>query len=1181
MQKNCITPLLWAEKSPHATFKKTPIIMKSLFFACLIGSAGLVQATNTYAQTTTVSLHVENQTVGDVLQQIESKTDFSFFFNNRHVDLNRQVSISMNETNIFKILDAVFDGTDVVYQVVDNRIVLSKRNETLPLVQQSGKKITGTVLDATGMPVIGANVMVKGTTNGTITDMDGKFSLDVEEGAILVVSYIGFSNQEIKVGNQTSLSVTLKEDSKALDEVVVVAFGTQKKSNLTASVATVDAEALANRPVANVSQALQGVSPGLNIMAANEGGALNSNPSINIRGTGTIGEGSSSAPLVLIDGVEGDMNLINTQDIENISVLKDAGASAIYGSRAAFGVILITTKKGKEGRTTVNYNNNFRWATPTKLPSFLDSYSFNTYFNEAAANAGLGAQYTPEVMEKTKLFMEGKIPYGTEYDANGIWKKNMESFGNTEWFGVYYKDWSFSQEHNLSVSGGTDKANYYISTNFQDLGSDQNYGNEDYKRYTFNSKINTKPFKWLDVNANIKFSRKDYQAPSYQMNQVYYHSMPRRRPSNPLYTPDGQFNKESQLNEIDHGGMYNEDLDIFYQQVQLVFTPLKDWKIFAEGNFRIDRSEKHTDVQVILERKEDGSYFPMDRDDGLGGRSYVREETGRTNYINPNIYTQYNKSFKSGHNLAVMAGFQAELNRYKSIFAQRDGIISPEVPSLGNTTSTTAYSMGSTIYEWATVGFFGRVNYDYQGKYLAEVNYRYDGSSRFNREQRWNSFPSFSLAWNLARESFMEDSQDFLNMLKIRASYGNLGNQATNEIYPFYTAMDLKQGGGSWLINGQQPNIANPAKPISPFLTWETVTSYNLGLDFGLFNNRLSGTFEYYWRYTNDMVAPGEEIPNTAGVASPYTNNAQMRTNGWDLNIGWRDVLDSGLSYGVNFVLSDNQSKILKYPNATKTIFNSDGTNRYYEGAMLGDIWGYEVIDLARNEEQMKEHLASLPNGGQDALGSNWAAGDVMYADLNNDGKIDGGKGVVGDSGDRKIIGNNTPRYNFGLTLNAAYKGFDISLFFQGTMKRDMWLTGLYFWGADNGYWQSTALKETMDYFRPADTDSYFGPNVDGYLPRPLLQGDQKNKQTSTMYLQNAAYMRLKNLQIGYTFPKEFMNRINISNLRVFLSADNIFTISGLKADAYDPEVLNGYGAGSGKAAPLKTTISCGLSVTL
>lgn len=1145
----------------------------------------LMLATFSQVVNSQITLKEKEQPIRKILETIEKKSTYHFFYNTNFLVLDRKVSIELIDASIETIMSKLLTGTKLSYKLENNNLIVLTLTEAKSLIDAESiqkKKTAGTVIDANGEPIIGASVTIKGTSIGTITDINGSFQLEVPENtSMLEISYIGYIKQFIKANTNTIISITMVEDAQKIDEVVVVAFGTQKKSNLTAAVATVNAKELSNRPVANVSQALQGISPGLNITSPSKGGALNEVAGVNIRGIGSIGQGSKSSPLILIDGIEGDMNLINTQDIENISILKDAGASAIYGSRAAFGVILITTKKGQEGKTTVNYNNSLRWATPTKLPSFLNGYEFNTYFNEAAANAGLGAQYSPEVMEKTKLFMEGKLPYATEYDSNGIWKKNLDSWGNTEWFDVYYKDWSFSQEHNISLSGGVNKINYYISGNYQNLGSDQNYGDEVYGRYAFNAKINAKPFDWLDVNANIKFSRKNYQAPSYQMEQVYYHSMPRRRPSNPLYTPDGILNKESQLNEMDHGGMYNEDVDVLFQQLQFVLKPMKNWQIFADFNYRIDRIEKHKDVQLILERKEDGSYFPMARDDGNGGRSFVEEQALRTNYFNPNAYTKYEKSFKSGHTFSVMAGFQAELSQYKRIHARRDGLISPEIPSLGNTTSSKAYGMGSDLNEWATVGFFGRLNYDYQGKYLAEVNYRYDGSSRFNRQQRWNSFPSASAAWNIARESFMEDLQGLIGNLKLRGSYGNLGNQATDNIYPFYSAMKLGMGNGAWLLNYQRPNSAGAADPISPLLTWETVTSYDLGLDLSMLNNRLTGSFDYFWRTTNNMVAPGEELPNTAGVTSPYTNNAQMRTNGWELSLGWRDILKSGFSYGATLVLSDNQSKILHYPNATKTIFDGDGNQRYYNESMLGEIWGYKTIDLARTNEQMENHLASLPNGGQSALGTNWAAGDLMYADLNGDGKIDGGKGLVGDSGDKTVIGNNTPRYNFGVTLNAAYKGFDISIFFQGTMKRDVWLTGLYFWGTDGGYWQSTALKETQDYFRAADTNSYFGPNVNGYLPRPLLAQDGKNKKVSTQYLQNAAYMRLKNLQIGYTVPNNLIHKIGINNLRVYLSADNLYTISGLKAKAYDPEVLDGYGNGSGKAAPLKTTISCGVSITL
>lgn len=446
MQKNCITPLLWAEKSPHATFKKTPIIMKSLFFACLIGSAGLVQATNTYAQTTTVSLHVENQTVGDVLQQIENKTEFSFFYNNRHVDLNRRVSVSMNETNIFKILDAVFDGTDVVYQVVDNRIVLSKRNETLPLVQQSGKKITGTVLDATGMPVIGANVMVKGTTNGTITDMDGKFSLDVEKGATLVVSYIGFSDQEIKIGNQTSLSVTLKEDAEALDELVVVGYGTQTKKDLTGAVASVNLEnsIINQKPVTNVFQAVKGSVPGLNIGQASTAGGV---PSFSVRGTNSIS--ANNSPLVVIDGfVGGSIESVNPLDIESMTVLKDAASAAIYGSQAANGVILITTKRGKSDKPRITGNVNIGIQDWAHLPDMMNGEEYLQFLTDKALAANPN---TTALSPKDLLTAKEYEAYSQGHEID--WYKEASQS-------------SIIQNYQLSVDGATDKMNYYFSANY-------------------------------------------------------------------------------------------------------------------------------------------------------------------------------------------------------------------------------------------------------------------------------------------------------------------------------------------------------------------------------------------------------------------------------------------------------------------------------------------------------------------------------------------------------------------------------------------------------------------------------------------------------------------------------------------------------------------------------------------
>lgn len=1130
-------------------------------------------ASQAKSQNVKVSLDKVSVELKDVLDAIEKQTNY-LFISNRQVDLTQKVSIQVKDETVEKVLADVLKNTGLTFTVEGVNIILRKE-ETTSASSQQKKRITGRIVDKNGDPIIGANVIEKGTSNGVITDLDGNYSLEVTSGTMLQVSYIGYVSQDIVIGSQSVYNLTLSEDSQVIDEVVVVAFGTQKKANLTAAVASVDAKEISERPVANITQALQGVSPGLNVIANNMGGTLNSSPTIDIRGTGTIGQGSTSSPLVLIDGVPGDMNMINMQDVENISILKDGASASIYGSRAAFGVILITTKSGEKGKVRINYNNNLSWSTPTKLPSFVNSYDFAQYFNEVARNSGLGDFYTEEVMQKTKDYIDGKIDYSTEYDDNGVWKKNMQSWGNTEWFDVYYKDWSFSQEHNISVNGGGDAMRYYISGNYKTLGSDQNYGNENYKRYTLNGKINADPFPWLKVNYNMKFSRKNYTAPNYQTNSLYYHSMPRRRPSNSVYTPDGIFNKESQLNEIVNGGDYTDDLDILYQQLSLIVEPIDKWQIFMEGNMRIDREDTHREWKVIKERKEDGTYFNMDRDDGMGGRSRVEELSAKTNYLSSNIYSKYQFTLEDKHNFNVMAGFQAEVNKYKDISAGRDGMISESVPTIGNTVSDT-YSIGSTLFEWATAGFFGSVNYDYAGKYLLELKYRYDGSSRFLRGNRWKHYPSVSAAYNIARESFMEPYNHIVNTLKVRASYANLGNQNTSDYYPFYSAMNLGVGTGSWLINFLRPNVANPPDVISPMLTWETVKSYDIGLDWGFFNNRLTGSADYFWRYTNDMVAHGEELPNVVGVESPYTNNARMLTKGWELSIAWRDRLASGLGYGVTFVMSDALSEILSYPNSTMNI------SQYYQGQKLGEIWGYETNGLAKTNQEMEAHLASLPNGGQDALGTNWAAGDIMYKDLNGDGKIDGGQGVLGNTGDRVVIGNETPRYNFGLTLDADYKGFDFRVFFQGVLKRDKWLSGLYMYGVDGTYWQSTCLEETMDYFRPADTDSYFGPNVDGYLPRPLLGASaNNNKAVNSQYLQNAAYMRCKNIQIGYTFPEKITSRIGLNNLRMYLSAENVFTVSGLKAEAFDPEVLDGHAAGSGKAAPLKKTISFGLNITL
>ncbi len=547
--------------------------------------------------------------------------------------------------------------------------------------------------------------------------------------------------------------------------------------------------------------------------------------------------------------------------------------------------------------------------------------------------------------------------------------------------------------------------------------------------------------------------------------------------------------------------------------------------------------------------------------------------------MNINAYTEYSHSLESGHNFKAMVGFQAERLSQTKFGLQRNGIIVPGLPEVDITTGldyqgnpVTPSTNGSRA-RWSTAGFFGRLNYDYEGRYLAEVNLRYDGTSRFREDQRWNWFPSFSVGWNVAREEFWGDLAEYVGTFKFRGSYGELGNQNTTEWYPTYQSLSVKASDGKWLQGGILPNAAYVPALISSTLGWERVRNWNIGLDFGALNNRLTGSFDYYQRKTLDMIGPAPELPAILGLDVPKTNNTDLKTYGFDLNISWQDRLKNGLGYGVTFILSDAQTEITRYPNPTGTL------DKYNAGRKMGEIWGYETIGIAKSQSEMDEHLASLPNGGQNALGTNWAAGDIMYADLNGDGKIDNGGNKLDDHGDMKVIGNETPRFQFGLDLNADWKGFDFRAFFQGVMKRDYWQGSSYFWGVGNsGIWHSTGFVEHADYFR-AEASNDLSANLNAYYPRPIFDSDKNNKK-QTRYLQNAAYIRLKNVQLGYTLPSTLTNKIYVNKLRVFVSGENLWTGTSL-ANMFDPETVSGGKDNNGNAYPLSKTISFGISVTL
>ena len=1044
------------------------------------------------------------------------------------------------------------------------------------------QNITGQVVDYLGEPIIGANVLIKGTTTGVITDAEGNFTIKAAPGDILQFSYIGYLNVEVTVKSGKPLNIQMKEDTEVLDEVVVVGFGTQKKVNLTGSVGIADSKELESRPVTNATQALQGLVPGLQISTST--GELDKDMSINIRGAGTIGEGSSGSPLILIDGMEGDLNTVNPQDIESVSVLKDAAAASIYGSRAPFGVILVTTKKGKQGKPSINYNNSFRISSPVHLPEMMNSYVFANFMNSASRNANEATIFEDNVMQDMLDYQNGLKTGGVYASENGQWGKPdydpfTTGFANLDWYKELYKSNVFSQEHNVSINGGAEKITYYASFNYLGQNGLLRHGTDGLKRYNATAKINAAITDWLTFNYSMRFTRTDNHRPS-EFGSDFYSKIGRLTwPNVPAFDPNGYYftggNKGPAI-RLAEGGERKVQTDRLYHQAALLLEPIKNWVTHIEFNY----STKHSDVNETTL-----PYYDHDVNGNIvntNGNSSLYIDNTKENYLNLNVFSEYNHTFNDVHNFKVMAGFQAEEMKQAFSSTKKYGLVMEDLPEMDLTTGTDGVGNKKDTEvegyhnEWATAGFFGRLNYDYEGRYLAEVNMRYDGTSRFRRGNRWQLYPSFSVGWNMAREAFWESLSDLVGTLKIRASYGELGNQNTDDWYPTYRLMELGAYDGEWLQGGSRPNTATIGDLVSHSLTWETIRTWNIGLDFGLFNNRLTGSFDYYTRYTDNMVGPAPQLPLILGVNTPKTNNCDLSTRGWELQIAWNDRLRNGLGYGLKLMLSDAKTVVDSYPgNTTHSISNST----FLEGHEIGEIWGFETVGIARTDEEMQAHLDKV--GGQDALGSKWAAGDIMYADLDGKPGITKGASTLEDHGDLKVIGNKTPRYLFGIDLSADWKGFDFRMFFQGVMKRDYWQGSSMFWGVNgNDVWHSQGLAEHADYFRaePIGLEGHEIPaNLNAYYPRPIFK-DDKNNQVQTRYLQNASYIRLKNLQLGYTLPNSWMQKIGLNKCRVFISGENLWTGTSL-SPLFDPETLDGGDGGNGY--PLSRTWSFGLSLTL
>lgn len=1067
---------------------------------------------------------------------------------------------------------------------------VSAADAPVPQVATANASVTGTVYDEMGEPAIGASVKCKENASlSVVTDIDGNFAIRTNKPVTLEISYIGYQTQAVKATPGVPVQVTLKPENNALNEVVVVGFGTQKKVNLTGSVGMASSKEIAGRPVQSTAAALQGVIPGLNISNSTSGGELNASKQINVRGMTTIGEGSNGSPLILIDGMEGDLNAINPNDIENISVLKDAASSSIYGSRAPFGVILITTKSGSEGHSQIHYNNSFRFNQPLTPMQMMDSWEYINYLNDVAGYTNPGKQ------EFNNDFVQQAWAYYTGESDNFIYENKWDgtsrrwgtgecggTFANVNWRDELYKNTAFAQEHNVTLTGGNNKVTYYVSGNFLDQDGFLKYGNDTYERYSLMGKLSGQLYKWLNVQYTGRWVRTDYSRPTIMSGGFYEKVIRRLPPTNPKYDPNGYI--AADYNYIEHltkGGRHDEQNDVFTNQVKVTITPLKGWNIIGEFNARVNNDWTHQDSKPVYAHDADDleglSHETVHLAFDSGKNSSVSEYSYRSTYLNYNAYTDYSFSVNEVNNFKAMLGFQAEDFKYRKMNAWRDNMLVEDLPVLDLTTSTDSYGLGGENQAWRTTGFFGRINYDYDSKYLVEVNLRYDGTSRFRRNHRWVWSPSVSVGWNIDRENFWESIRPVIPSLKLRASYGQLANQNTSSWYPTYRTLGVYNQGSNWLVNGLKPNTATFPALIAQSLTWEKIRNTNVGVDFSLLRYRLTGSFDYFWRDNHDMVGPAVTYPAVLGASVPSENSLSLRTYGWELQVGWQDQIN-GFVYSAKLNLSDDQTKITKYPNAERYL------DKYIAGELVGNIYGLTTIGVARDDQEMADHLANV---NQDQIGSNWMGGDIMYEDINGDGFITKGK-TLDDLGDLKKIGNSTPRLRIGLNLYAQWKGIDVTAFFQGVGKRDYYFNpyggqgtggkGAVFWGATTGgRWESIFLKDHLDYWR--DENSLLGENRDAYYARPIYYTN-KNRETQTRYLQNAAYLRLKNLQVGYTLPKEITQKFFVQNLRIFFSGENLCTWTKM-SKVIDPESLEVSSMKSGSSYPIARTYSFGLTIDI
>ncbi|GHV10559.1 SusC/RagA family TonB-linked outer membrane protein [Bacteroidia bacterium] len=1083
--------------------------------------------------------------------------------------------------------------------------------------------VKGQVTDVVGEPMIGVSVVIKGTSVGTATNLDGNYELSVADPkAILTFSYLSYLTQNVTVGSQTVINVTLKEDNNVLDELVVVGYSTQKRVNLTGAVGTIDvSKQLESRPITDVGRGLQGATPGLTITTSS--GRLGSTPNIRIRGaSGTLlnEDYGASKPLILVDNVEiSDLNMVNPDDIESISVLKDAASSSIYGTRAAFGVILITTKSGnKEGKFSATYSGNFAWTSPTVVPKMAKSYESAAMALEAYQRRIPAAKEFPGTLKWDAATIErmkewDRVYGGVNLGPEMVLGRDFELIGGKPYFyrsfdaaDEYMQD-GFTQQHNLSVDNSSGKTNYHLGIGYMGDQGILKINPDNYDRYSASFNTDTEINKWLKVRSKLMFSRtvldKPFSFSSYEnpdanptatngFDVLYY--LYRW----PVTYPYGTYEGKPFRGAVAEAQQANRSTDTKdYTRITLggTITFTKDISLDADYTFVMDnrlliqRGGETTSWNII-----DGGFVYEVAPD-YGGGFISKSQANRydqynykTDHHTGNIILRYNKEFNKIHKLNAFGGFNVEYEYANKLEGERRTLLDFNKPSLSLAVGDQTNPDGTTIKgdfltgyqrDWASAGFFARVNYSLKDRYLLELNGRYDGSSRFPLDQQWGFFPSMSAGYIISEEEFMESTKDWLSLAKIRYSYGSIGNQdiGRNMFLPI-----MNRAASGWIVGSANEYTFGVPRAIANGFTWESIVTNNLGLDTRFLNNRLGLSADIYQRINDGMVVTGVGMPATFGASAPYMNVGELTTNGWEIGADFNHTFSNGLKLRLNANLSDALTKITKNPNPSLL----DGRN--YEGKILGEIWGFET-DRFFTADDFDENGAlkpEIPSQARYEVGdafTHYLPGDIKYKDLDESGVIDRGENTADNHGDLKRIGNSTPRYEYSGRIGLEWKGFDLDIFIQGVGSRQIWGSGNTiipgYMGVDGVYYANQT-----DYWTPENPNAFY-PRL-SYMSQPSRYGEGwQNFMPQTKYLLNMAYCRLKNVTFGYSLPKELLQKAQLSKTRIYVSFENLFELDKLGDIPIDPETNNSLGDGGaqgfGRVYPYVRTISCGIQVTL